>query len=131
MTQFASALEESNILDNVETIPGITVFAYRNGDGDFNISAAGLVLNDTVEYTPTLDSGRAYTTVAGSTITPVERSGAWFVNGRRIVKANIPIMNGVLHILENVVSKSILTLSSWYTDRFRRSLRFRSALHLL
>ena len=50
------------------------------------------------------------TTIQGETLTVTVRDGVPFVNGARIVTADIPAKNGVIHIINDVLLPSVITL---------------------
>jgi len=93
-TDFVCALGKD--LGKFDKTPRITVFAplCKLEAGE---SPKGQIVVDFLGYTPYLVPGATYGKI---TITKVD--GVFFANGRRIVKNDVPIKNGVVHYLDAV-----------------------------
>ena len=84
---------------------GVTIFApidaYNNCNYDKINPIAYIV--DAVYFSPELWPGTNITTISEDTINITwAPDGDRLVNGRRLVKANIPIKNGVIHFIDGV-----------------------------
>lgn len=93
---FLAAIEAEELGDRLDTTPRITVFAPLSQLATGQ-TAGEQVVFDFLGYTPRLVPGATYGNV---TITKVD--GIFFANGRRIVKSDVPIKNGVLHYVDDV-----------------------------
>jgi uncharacterized surface protein with fasciclin (FAS1) repeats len=115
----AGLLGQANLVEPLEAIRGITVFApidsaiapVADAYGQLNSSAqaavlANHVINGSVVYSTQLTSGN-YTSAAGEPFTFSSNSSGAFVssggNTARIVQADIIISNGVVHLIDGVL----------------------------
>jgi uncharacterized surface protein with fasciclin (FAS1) repeats len=95
---FQRALLEQENLKMANSTAGITVFAPMRFGAFDQMDTASFMVNSTV-YFP---QNGTLTSMSGAqlVISTSERDGSTLVNGTRIVKQDILIANGVLHVLE-------------------------------
>ncbi|KAM0722149.1 hypothetical protein Q7P37_001590 [Cladosporium fusiforme] len=118
LTAFLGAINATDLADTLDTTSDLTIFAPNNAAFQSissvlaNISteeaAAVLqyhVLNGTVAYSSTLANG-SVPTLGGDNITITILDGEVFVNRARVINADILLSNGVLHILDSVLSSN-------------------------
>jgi hypothetical protein len=96
---FQRALLEQGKLKMANSTAGITVFAPMRFGAFDQMDASSFLVNSTTVYFP---KNGTLTSMSGSelVISTSERDGSTLVNGTRIVKQDILIANGVLHVLE-------------------------------
>jgi hypothetical protein len=106
----------TGLTEAVTTTPDLTIFAPNNAAfQDISSALANLtteeaaailqyhVINGTVAYSSTLSNG-TIPTLGGDNITITIIDGEVFVNRARVVTADILLANGVLHVLDSVLS---------------------------
>jgi len=112
------------LLETLDEKPRITVFAPRDECLKLSeeLSPSQLadfikahVLVDTLAYTPFLQDGRTFETLAGTRVTVTvetdeDGNDVQYVNGARIVQGDALLENGVLHVVDAVSSSHILPL---------------------
>jgi len=116
LSAFLGAVNATNLTEAVNTTPDLTIFAPNNGAFEDISSALGNltaeqaasilqyhVINGTVAYSSTLANGTV-PTLGGGNITITIIDGEVFVNRARVVTADVLIANGVLHVLDSVLS---------------------------
>jgi len=102
-----------------ETLPGVeyTVFAPNNAAfAAIPKAALDAMLADVVVLTSTLNyhvilgkigsaelTERDYPTMSGNKVTVVKKDGAVFVNGAKVITADVTADNGVVHIVDKVI----------------------------
>jgi len=113
LSAFQEAIRRTGILDEIQDIPGITVFAPRNEAlaAASNISDAKLadllrhhVAVEAVAYTVLLEDGLTLKTLDGTELTVTFEDGAYLINGARIIRGDGLVQNGVVHVLESLAS---------------------------
>merc|ERR1712096_15146 len=116
LSAFLGAVNATNLTEAVSTTPDLTIFAPNNAAFQ-NISSALAnltteeaaailqyhVINGTVAYSSTLANGTV-PTLGGSNVTITIIDGEVFVNRARVIAADILLANGVLHVLDSVLS---------------------------
>lgn len=116
LTAFLGAVNATNLTEAVNTTPDLTIFAPNNAAFQnissvlANIStedAASVlqyhVINGTVAYSSTLANG-SVPTLGGDNVTITIIDGEVFVNRARVINSDILLANGVLHVLDSVLS---------------------------
>ncbi|KAK6435196.1 hypothetical protein LTR95_008616 [Oleoguttula sp. CCFEE 5521] len=116
LTALLGAVEATNLTSALSTTPDITIFAPINAAFQ-NISSALAnltveqaasileyhVINGTVAYSSTLTNG-SVPALAGGNLTITVTDGEVFVNRARVINADILLANGVLHVIDSVLS---------------------------
>ena len=102
--RFYNTVVTSGRLSFFEETTAITVFVPIDTNCPNAVNPDDYILDPPfLGYSPGLRPGRSYTTVSGETLHVTWGSGGVrLVNGRSIVKANIPIKNGVMHFIDGV-----------------------------
>ena len=116
LSAFLGAVNATGLTEAVTTTPDLTIFAPNNAAfQDISSALANLtteeaaailqyhVINGTVAYSSTLSNGTV-PTLGGDNITITIIDGEVFVNRARVVTADILLANGVLHVLDSVLS---------------------------
>jgi hypothetical protein len=116
LSAFLGAVNATGLTEAVTTTPDLTIFAPNNAAfQDISSALANLtteeaaailqyhVINGTVAYSSTLANG-SVPTLGGDNITITIIDGEVFVNRARVVTADILLANGVLHVLDSVLS---------------------------
>lgn len=120
LTALVGALIEANGVDSINAESSITVFApnnqaFRNVGSTVITNSSTFLANllnyhiipNTVAYTTNLTNGQSISTVnSQNVLITVEANGGIFVNDARILVADIPVANGVLHIIDQVLNPS-------------------------
>ena len=128
LTAFAGALARTNLLDLVSTTNDITIFCPSNsafealGSSLDTMPANDLAnllryhivpgQNGKVNYSPSLSNGAQLPTMlsnkgsANSNIAITSASNSLFANSARLTTSDILLANGVLHIIDNVLSST-------------------------
>lgn len=120
LTSFGGALEKATLLPTVSQIRDITIFAPSNdaiqllGSTLSTLSSTSLasILNyhivpgaHTVGYSPRLTNGTVlHTRANNASLIITFASNSLFVNSARILQQDILLTNGVLHLIDNVLS---------------------------
>jgi len=118
LSAFLGAVNSTDLTETVNTTPDLTIFA-PNNDAFQSISsalsnltteeAASIlsyhVINGTVAYSSTLSNG-SVPTLGGDNVTITIIDGEVFVNRARVITADILLANGVLHVLDSVLSSN-------------------------
>jgi len=108
---FEEVIERTGLLDEIEDIPGITVFAPSDealaaasdlGDTELTDLLRHHVVVGVVAYTVLLEDGLTFETLDGTELTVTLEDGAYLINGARIIRGDGLIKNGVIHVLESV-----------------------------
>ncbi|KAI9654823.1 MAG: hypothetical protein M1821_005817 [Bathelium mastoideum] len=116
LTSLASALTETNLLNTVNALPDITVFAPNNlAFAAINSTIAKLsssqlssileyhVINGTVAYSTTLKNGETVPTLNGATVKITVQGGTVQVNQATVTIADVLVANGVVHVINGVL----------------------------
>ena len=120
LTALVGALIEANGVDSVNTASSITVFApnnqaFRNVGSTVITNSSDFLANllnyhiipNTVAYSTNLTNAQSIKTVNGQNVViTIEADGGVFVNDARILVADIPVANGVIHIIDQVLNPS-------------------------
>ena len=119
MTAFAGGISHAPFNDSAAQTKDLTVFAPSNaafegiGATLQNLSDDALtkllgyhIINatDFVGYTPSLTNGTTFRTMQGGNLTVTKESNSLFVNSARILQSDILLKNGVMHVIDNVLS---------------------------
>ncbi|KAK1250262.1 hypothetical protein MKX08_010265 [Trichoderma sp. CBMAI-0020] len=116
-TTFSSLISGSNMTKSLEStqfatvfLPSNAAFAAASVGPSVTSSTSSLISNHVVGgfagYLPVLKDGAALTTQTGGTLVISIRNGIYYVNGAKIIQANIITENGVVHIIDKVLSPS-------------------------
>ena len=114
LTSLANALIKVNLLDTVNTLPDITVFAPTNAAfAAINSTVAGLsnaqlasileyhVISGTVGYSTLLTNGETIPTLDdGANVTITLGNGTVKVNNANVVIPDVLVANGVVHVID-------------------------------
>ncbi|KAL8785426.1 MAG: hypothetical protein Q9213_003356 [Squamulea squamosa] len=113
----AGALTTAKLVDTVDSISDVTIFAPNNsafqaiGSALPNLTTTQLasilqyhVINGTVAYSSTLQNGTSVPALAGGdlTVTIVDRD--IFVNSAKVLIPDVLVANGVVHVIDNVLN---------------------------
>jgi len=118
LSAFLGAVNATNLTEAVNTTPDLTIFAPNNAAfQDISSVLSNLtteeaaailqyhVINGTVAYSSTLANG-SVPTLGGDNVTITIIDGEVFVNRARVITADILLANGVLHVLDSVLSSN-------------------------
>ena len=116
LTSLASALTQANLLNTVNALPDVTVFAPTNqAFAAINSTIAKLsmsqlasileyhVVNGTVGYSTTLTNGQMIPTLNGATVQITLSGGSVKVNQATVTIADVLVANGVVHVIDRYV----------------------------
>merc|ERR1712013_506351 len=116
LTALLGALNATELTEAVNTTPDLTIFAPNNAAfqdiasvlANISVEDAASVLqyhviNGTVAYSSTLTNG-SVPTLGGGNITVTIIDGEVFVNRARVINSDILLSNGVLHVIDSVLS---------------------------
>ncbi|CAN8100211.1 unnamed protein product [Discula destructiva] len=124
-TDLVDALTNAALAETVDTTPDITVFIPSNdafqavSQTTATLTQAQLqsvltlhVASDSVLYSPSIPSGStSLPTVNGESLTVVN-NGSITVNDATVVTPNVPLLNGVGHVIDNVLIPTSLGSSA-------------------
>jgi uncharacterized surface protein with fasciclin (FAS1) repeats len=118
LSAFLGAVNVTNLTEAVNTTPDLTIFAPNNeAFQDISSALSNLtaeeaasilqyhIINGTVAYSSTLANGTV-PTLGGGNVTITIIDGEVFVNRARVITADILLANGVLHVLDSVLSST-------------------------
>ncbi|KAF1932930.1 Fasciclin-domain-containing protein [Didymella exigua CBS 183.55] len=125
LTGLRGALNATNLLEAVDTIPDVTIFApsteaFREiGSALANASIEDIadiltyhVVNGTVGYSSGLENGTVLTALNGDNLTiTIGEEGRIFVNSARVTIADILVANGVVHVIDEVLNPANATIA--------------------
>ena len=104
-THFYDAVVAAKLLDKFENSPGVTVFA-PVGEIPSDLNPNTHIISNFLGYTPNLLPGKTYPADSGARIDiTFGPSGERLVNGKRLVKPNVVMKNGVVHFIEGVIPR--------------------------
>jgi len=126
LTGLRGALNATNLLDAVDTIPDVTIFAPTTeafsdiGSVLANASTEDIaniltyhVVNGTVGYSSGLQNGTVLTALNGVNLTiTIGEEGRIFVNNARVTIADVLVANGVVHVIDEVLNPSNATIAN-------------------
>jgi uncharacterized surface protein with fasciclin (FAS1) repeats len=112
LTSLVGALTQANLVNTVDALRDVTIFAPSNaafssiGSAVVNLTSAELagiltyhVVNGTVGYSPGL-TNTTLTTVNGGTVRITVQNGTVYVNSARVVTPDVLVANGVVHVID-------------------------------
>ena len=112
LTSIAGALTQANLVDALDILPDVTVFAPSNAAFESiasvlaNISTSDLasvleyhVVNGTVAYSTGVANGTV-PTLQGNDLTLTVVDGSIFVNQAKVIIPNVLVSNGVVHVID-------------------------------
>jgi Fasciclin domain len=125
LTSLRGALNDTNLLEAVDTTPDVTIFAPSTqafqdiGSALGNLSTEDIaniltyhVVNGTVGYSSGIENGTTLTTLNGQNLTiTVGEEGRIFVNSARVIIADVIVANGVVHVIDEVLNPSNATIA--------------------
>lgn len=125
LTGLRGALNATDLLDAVDAIPDVTIFApsteaFANiGSALANASTEDIasiltyhVVNGTVGYSSGIANGTVLTTLNGANLTiTIGEEGRIFVNSARVTIADILVANGVVHVIDEVLNPGNATIA--------------------
>ncbi|KAI5846654.1 FAS1 domain-containing protein [Tricharina praecox] len=99
---FHAAITAAGREDKLDNTPGVTIFAPANSSlhGDDTIDVDAHTISDGFFFLPELFDQSPHRSDAGTTLTMTFSEGSFYVNGVRIIKSDISIKNGVVHVIE-------------------------------
>ncbi|KAH8745274.1 FAS1 domain-containing protein [Diaporthe sp. PMI_573] len=112
---FQGFLQKTGLLAELDTRAGITVLAPDDNaltnttsqtDAELMELLKRHILIDFPAYTPLLEDGDIYPTLAGGEVTVSVRGGLVYLNGARILAGDAIISNGVIHTIDKVLGTS-------------------------
>ncbi|KAL7793004.1 FAS1 domain-containing protein [Trichoderma ceciliae] len=110
-TTFSNLASSSNLTKTLESTQFVTVFLPSNAAfaaANVGLSTASLISNHVVTgfvgYLPELKDGVVLRTQNDETLVISIRGGVYYVNGARIIQANIITENGVAHVIDQVLA---------------------------
>ncbi|KAJ8114192.1 hypothetical protein OPT61_g3872 [Boeremia exigua] len=126
LTGLRGALNATDLLEAVDTIPDVTIFAPTTqafsdiGSVLANASTEDIaniltyhVVNGTVGYSSGIENGTVLTTLNGQNLTiTIGEGGRIFVNSARVTIADVLIANGVVHVIDEVLNPGNATIAN-------------------
>lgn len=116
LTALAEAASSADLVETLTGIPQLTIFAPNNDafeaikDVAADLSVEELtgvlgyhVIGGAVVYSVDVEDGAKAKTVQGGELTFSVRDGGVFVNDKQVVKADVLIANGVVHVIDGVL----------------------------
>ncbi|KAI4242477.1 MAG: hypothetical protein L6R40_004031 [Gallowayella cf. fulva] len=113
----AGALTQAKLVDAVDSLTHVTIFAPNNsafqaiGSALPNLTMPELasilqyhVINGTVAYSSTLKNGTKVPALAGGDLTITIIDGDVFVNSAKVLIPDVLVANGVVHVIDNVLN---------------------------
>jgi uncharacterized surface protein with fasciclin (FAS1) repeats len=108
---FQDLATQSGILNELDARASITLLvpsniAFENiadpSNTDFEELIKRHILVDFPAYTPLLENGDVYPTLAGGSVTVSIQDGAVYLNGAQILVSDAIVTNGVIHVIDKV-----------------------------
>ena len=126
LTGLRGALNATNLLEAVDTVPDVTIFApsteaFRDiGSALANATTEEIasilthhVVNGTVGYSSGITNGTVLTTLNGQNLTiTIGDEGRIFVNNARVTIPDILVANGVVHVIDEVLNPGNATVAN-------------------
>ncbi|KAL8730079.1 MAG: hypothetical protein Q9166_004278 [cf. Caloplaca sp. 2 TL-2023] len=113
----AGALTQAELVDTVDSLTDVTIFAPNNsafqaiGSALPNLTMSQLasilqyhVINGTVAYNSTLENGSTVPALAGGDLSISIVDGDVFVNSAKVLIPDVLVANGVVHVIDNVLN---------------------------
>ncbi|KAI4157481.1 MAG: hypothetical protein L6R39_000666 [Caloplaca ligustica] len=113
----AGALTRANLVDTVDSLKDVTIFAPNNsafqaiGSALPNLTTSQLasilqyhVVNGTVAYSSTLMDGASVPALSGGDLKITIVDGDVFVNSAKVLIPDVLVANGVVHVIDNVLN---------------------------
>ncbi|KAL8916614.1 MAG: hypothetical protein Q9172_006229 [Xanthocarpia lactea] len=113
----AGALTQAELVDAVDSLEDVTIFAPNNaafqaiGSALPNLTMTQLagilqyhVVNGTVAYSSTLTNGTTVPAMAGGDLTITIVEGDVFVNSAKVIIPDVLVAGGVVHVIDNVLN---------------------------
>jgi len=120
LSALAGALTKANLVEPLDSMMNVTVFAPNNeAFQSIGSATAGLtiqelasileyhVVNSTVGYSSTLTNGASLTALNGGKLTITIENGNVFVNSAKVITPNVLVSNGVVHVIDNVLNPNM------------------------
>ena len=127
LTGFAGAVVHSSLNSTAAEMPNLTIFAPANAafkalgatleglsPGSLTDLLSYHVVNSSigsVGYTPVLANGTVLITAQGASLNITTASNSLFVNSARVLQSDILLKNGVLHVIDNLLSPNATAAS--------------------
>jgi len=119
LTELTAALAKAGLVEAVDSLPGITIFAPTNaafnavGWRTLPVDVLSQVLlyhvvPDAVAYSNTLFNGLSVKTLQGGNIAIGVSAGGVTANGASVVLADVLVKNGVVHVIDEVLLPATL-----------------------
>ncbi|KAL8708424.1 MAG: hypothetical protein Q9220_006714 [cf. Caloplaca sp. 1 TL-2023] len=118
----AGALTKANLVNAVDSLEDVTIFAPNNaafqaiGSALPNMTTMQLasilqyhVVNGTVAYSSTLMNGTSVPAMNGENLTITLSDGDVFVNSAKVLIPDVLVANGVVHVIDNVLNPNNTT----------------------
>lgn len=114
LTAFAGALTKANLVETVDTMKDVTVFAPTNAAfaaigsvaGSLNVTQLTDILkyhvvNGTIGYSSDLKNGQKLKALNGKDVTvTIESNGDIYIDSAKVVLPNALVANGVVHVID-------------------------------
>lgn len=123
LTSLAGALTSAKLVQTVDSLSDVTIFAPSNaafqaiGSALGNLSTAQLtsileyhVVKGTVGYSSILRN-TSLPTVNGANVTITIENGSVFVNSAKVITPNVLVNNGVVHVIDGVLNPNATSLA--------------------
>ena len=117
LNSLVSSLKAAGLVETVDSLAGVTIFAPNDAafkaiaSATANLSKADLgeiltyhVVPNVVGYSTGLKNNQELTTVQGAKLTIRIEDDSVFVNGAKVVIADVLTNNGVVHVLDGVLN---------------------------
>jgi uncharacterized surface protein with fasciclin (FAS1) repeats len=124
LTDVAGALMKANLVNTVDGLHNVTIFAPANSAFDRignllpNLTTQQLtsileyhVVEGTIAYS-SLIKNESIATVQGSNVTLTVVNGTVYVNSAKVILADVLVANGVVHVLDNVLNPGNATVTA-------------------
>ncbi|KAK1756789.1 beta-Ig-H3/Fasciclin [Echria macrotheca] len=116
LTSLAGAVTQANLVQPLTNLAELTLFAPNNdafaaiSDVAANLTVEQLtgvlgyhVIPGAVVYSADITNGATVATLQGTNVTLRIQDGAVFVNNAKVVKADVLVKNGVVHVIDSVL----------------------------
>lgn len=109
---FIDAITSSGLEQKLSDSPAITIFAFPNSRNTSSVNLNEYTVTGYLGFSPVFEDQGKLLSDAGTTLEFSFSHGSYFVNGIRIIRTDVILKNGVLHLLEKVRFPTEPTLNS-------------------
>lgn len=120
LTALYGAVNRSGLMETINTTPDLTLFAPNNaafqsiGSAVANLTREQIAailqyhaVEGTVAYSSTLMNGTSVQTLAGNNLTITMDGDNVFVNSAKVLRPDVLVANGVIHVIDNVLNPNM------------------------